>query len=180
MKAKDLSYIAICTALIVICSWLTIALPIMQFTLQVFAVAFCAYFLGVKRSVFSVLVFLLLGVVGLPVFSNFNSGYGAIVGPSGGFLIGFIPFVVIISSFELLAKGKIFLRIVGAAIAHLVLYAVGISWYVVLSVTSKGSEFFTVLTSFTVAMLPLYAIDIIKIVGAMFLASFLKKVLDRK
>lgn len=176
-RAKDIAYIAVCTAIIIICSWITIPLPAMQFTLQVFGVAFAAYFLGIKRSWIAVLAFLLLGSVGVPVFSNFNAGFGALIGPTGGFLIGFIPFAIIISLFTHLGKGKIVYELIGGLLGHIVLYIAGVLQYVIISVNANGTDFFTVLGAFLLAMLPLYAIDIVKIVAACFLARLLKRTL---
>ena len=178
MKAKDLAYIAMCTALIVVCSWITVPIPAMQFTLQVFAVAFTAYFLGAKRAVFAVLAFLLLGLVGVPVFSNFNAGVGAFAGPTGGFLVGFIPFTLIISIASHLGKEKVVNQVIGGVIGHIALYITGDLWLVFVQGFSSGDEFFSKLWAAVVLMLPYYAIDIIKIIAALFLARLLKRVLQ--
>ena len=177
MKAKDLAYIAMCTALIVVCSWITIPIPAMQFTLQVFAVAFTAYFLGAKRAVFAVLAFLLLGLVGVPVFSNFNSGVGAFAGPTGGFLVGFIPFTLIISITSHFGKEKVVNQVIGGVFGHISLYIVGDFWLVFVQGFTTADEFFAKLWAVVILMLPYFAIDIIKIVGALFLARFLKRIL---
>ena len=177
MKAKDLAYIALCTALIIVCSWITVPLPAMQFTLQVFAVAFTAYFLGVKRAVFSVLAFLLLGLVGVPVFSNFNAGLGAFSGPTGGFLVGFIPFTLIISVISHIGKKNVVYEVIGGFFGHITLYIIGDMWLAFSYGFSTADEFFAKLWSVVIIMLPYFAIDIIKIVGALFLARFLKRIL---
>ena len=178
MKAKDLAYIALCTALIIICSWITVPIPAMQFTLQVFAVAFAAYFLGIKGAVFSVIAFLLLGLVGVPVFSNFNAGVGAFAGPTGGFLVGFIPFAVIISLFSSVGKKSVVNQVIGGFLGHLSLYSVGNVWFVFVQGFTSADEFFTKLWAVIILMIPYFLIDVIKIIGALFLARLLKRVLN--
>lgn len=63
----------------------------MPLTLQTFAVALTGAVAGVKRASIATIVYLLLGIAGVPVFSNFNGGVQAILGPTGGFLVGFLP-----------------------------------------------------------------------------------------
>ena len=149
----------------------------MQFTLQVFAVAFTAYFLGVKKGVLSVLAFLLLGLVGVPVFSNFNAGASAFAGPTGGFLVGFIPFTIIISIVSQIGRKNVINQVIGGVIGHIALYIVGNIWFVFVQGFSEFDEFVSKLWAVIILMLPYFAIDIIKIVGALFLARFLKRVL---
>ena len=175
MKAKDIAYIALCTAIIVVCSWITVPIPSMQFTLQVFAVAFAAYFLGLKRSLIAVAAFLALGLIGVPVFSNFNSGIGAFTGPTGGFLVGFLAFAAIISLFDLIGKGRLSFMIVGGFVGHLITYIIAGVWFVF--VTAGGKGFFEAYLGYIVLMLPYYLIDLVKIAAAIALAKFLKKVM---
>ena len=97
-KTRDLAYIAICTSLICISAWITIPGTV-PFTLQTFAIFFTLGLLGAKRGMLSILIYILIGMIGLPVFSSFNSGLGVIAGPTGGYIIGFI-----FSSFVFISK----------------------------------------------------------------------------
>ena len=179
MKAKDVAYCAVCVALISVCSWISIPFFVVPFTMQVFAVVFTAYFLGVKRGLTAIVAYIILGLVGVPVFSNFNAGPAAVAGPTGGFIIGFIPFVFIAALFSgRNAKNAVF-GVIGGLIGHLVLYFIGVLWYVVNYVIGGGQEFFAILGGFLCAMLPYYFIDLIKIVLAFLAAKYLKKVLRR-
>jgi len=175
MKAKDIAYISICTALIAVCAWISINIPAMPFTLQVLGVAFAAYFLGIKKCSFAVGAYLLIGAVGVPVFNGFTAGFGSIIGPTGGFLIGFIPMAIIMALFSYIGKDKLVFQVIGAVVGHVTLYIIGNIWLTVL--TMGENSFFDRLWAVIVMMLPYYAIDIIKIVAALFLARFLKKVL---
>ena len=62
-------------------------------TLQTFAVAFCGFLLGRKKGVGAVGLYLFIGALGLPVFSNLQGGFSKLIGPTGGFLYGFLPMV---------------------------------------------------------------------------------------
>lgn len=80
------------TALLAVLSQLSIPMPSgVPVTLQTLAVVLCACILGWKLGTLSVLLYLILGAAGLPVFANFGAGLGAVIGPTGGFLIGFLP-----------------------------------------------------------------------------------------
>ena len=76
-------------ALTAICAWISIPIPPLAFTLQTFAVLLTLGLLGGKWGTASVLIYLLLGMVGLPVFSGFQ-GSAALAGPTAGFLWGFV------------------------------------------------------------------------------------------
>ena len=88
-KTYDLAYIAIFAVLIAICSWISIPAAV-PFTLQTFGVFIAVGVLGGKRGSLSVLVFILLGAIGIPVFANFSGGIGVLAGPTGGYIIGFL------------------------------------------------------------------------------------------
>ena len=81
-KTYDIVYIAVFAVIMAICSWISIPAAV-PFTLQTFGVFIAAGVLGGKRGTLSVLVFILLGAVGIPVFANFSGGIGVLVGPTG-------------------------------------------------------------------------------------------------
>lgn len=73
-----------------VCAWISVPAPI-PVTLQLFAVFTAAGVLGAKKAVITVLLYILLGTAGLPVFSGGGAGLQALLGPTGGFLWGFVP-----------------------------------------------------------------------------------------
>ena len=83
LRTVDIAYIGLFAALIAVS--MTVS-----FTMQTFAVCLCAGLLGWKRSTVSVIVYILLGMVGLPIFTGFKSGVAAITGPTGGYIVGFV------------------------------------------------------------------------------------------
>ena len=88
-QTLDLAYMAIGAVLIAVCSWISIPASV-PFTLQTFAVFFVLSILGGKRGTVSVLLYILLGAIGIPVFAGFSGGIGVIMGSTGGYIVGFI------------------------------------------------------------------------------------------
>ena len=113
------------TALICLCSWLMIPFPGVPFTMQTFAVCLSLLVLGGKRGSASIFAYLMLGLCGLPVFSGFQGGFSALVGPTGGFLMGFL--LGALGYWALTALG---VKPVPAAVACLAIsYLAGCLWY---------------------------------------------------
>ncbi len=129
MQVRFLARCALFSALMCICAWISIPFGNMTFTLQSFALILTLAVLGGKGATVSVLVYLLLGAVGLPVFSGFRGGFGSLLGVSGGYLWGFlIGCLVFWGITEIFGeKSKIY-----AAIAAMVsVYICGTVWFMV-------------------------------------------------
>ena len=102
-KTKRLTLIGLSAALLCILGPLSIPLPVspVPITLTNFAVYIIIYILGMHSGTVSVLIYLCLGAVGLPVFSAFSGGLGKLAGPTGGYLAGFL-FLALIQGFLIL------------------------------------------------------------------------------
>ena len=87
--AKDLAQIGMMTAVMAVCAWITIPFTI-PFTLQTFGVFVTLRLLGGKKGTVVIALYILLGVVGVPVFSGFGAGIGVLAGPTGGYIVGFL------------------------------------------------------------------------------------------
>ena len=87
------------------------------------------YILGWQRSAIAVLVFILLGVVGIPVFTGFQGGMGKVLGPTGGYIAGYIPLVIVTGLAVRAFPKKRTLQFLGMVAATAVLYALGTVWY---------------------------------------------------
>ena len=83
MKTRDVAYIGMFAALMAICSWISIPTTV-PFTLQTMGVFTAVGLLGGKRGTTAVLVYILMGAIGLPVFSGFTGGMGILFGSTGG------------------------------------------------------------------------------------------------
>ena len=91
-RTLDLAYIALFAVLMAVCAWITLPLPkpLVQFTMQTFAMFMALTVLGGRRGLYAMLVYLLLGAVGIPVFSGFRGGIGVLLDTTGGYIIGFV------------------------------------------------------------------------------------------
>lgn len=122
ISTKTLVMTAMFTAVLAVLSQISIPMPSgVPVTLQTFAVALCACILGWKFGTASVLLYLLLGAVGVPVFANFHGGFSAIIGSTGGFLIGFIPMALLTGLFNPKKNivGTVLCSALGLAVCHL-------------------------------------------------------------
>lgn len=170
LRISDLCQIAIFVAVITICSWISIPFTY-PITLQIFAVFTACSYLGFKRGIISVSVYLMLGIVGIPVFAGFQGGIGHILGVTGGFLIGFIIAATIIGIF--INKNSGFIRMFLFMLLALIgCYIFGISWLIITSSTLEANTFSVIATSF----LSLFLIDIIKILLAALVVCKLNKI----
>lgn len=116
-------------ALIAVFSWISIPIPIPLFpvpvTLQTMAVLLAAAVMK-RYAIIPVLLYLVLGCLGLPVFHNGMAGLGVVFGPTGGYLIGFIPAVLAAGLAYESSRREI--RIAGLVLATALIYLFGISW----------------------------------------------------
>ena len=90
MKIRNMVLSALFAALLCICAWISLPLGALTFTLQTFAIFLALLTLGGKWGSVSILVYIFLGAMGLPVFSGFQGGLGALFGPTGGCIFGFM------------------------------------------------------------------------------------------
>jgi len=94
MRNEQLKMLIVTTlfaAIIGILAQITIPLPLVPITGQTLAIGLAATILGKRYGTLSVLVYILLGIIGVPVFSMMQSGLGVVFGPTGGYIVGFIP-----------------------------------------------------------------------------------------
>ncbi|MCR5250325.1 MAG: biotin transporter BioY [Lachnospiraceae bacterium] len=142
LTVYDLAYIALMTALICVCSWITIPATV-PFTMQTFAVFVSVLLLGGMRGSLSVLIYILLGAVGAPVFSGFKGGLAALLGPTGGYIIGFFFSAICMWGFEKAASRsahKRLLCILSMLCALLLCYAFGTVWFERVYLTEDGTH----------------------------------------
>ena len=160
---RKLTRCALFAAMMALCAWIGIPLGHTVFTMQTFGVLLALGILGGKRGTISILCYLLLGAAGLPVFSGFRGGIGAILGPTGGYLWGFLATGLV---FWLLEKWS---RPAAMIAGILVCYACGTIWYM----TYTGGALAAVLAQ---TVLPYLIPDALNLVLALRLTKRLKKI----
>lgn len=133
---KSLARMAICTALIVVCSWLTVPFTV-PFTMQTFAIFFTVCLLGPWQGMISILVYILLGAVGVPVFSGFRGGLDALLGPTGGYILGFLATAPITGL--MMGDGKLRRLIPAMVLGFLACYVFGTAWFMVVYTRNTGA-----------------------------------------
>ena len=133
-RSKLLIYTGIFTALIAVGGWISIPLFAVPFTLQTLFVLLASVVMK-RYAVLPALLYVILGTVGLPIFHNGTAGIGVILGPTGGFIVGFIFAALAAGLF--FEKGKTVLDIAGFAVATVIVYATAVIWFMV----SSGSDF---------------------------------------
>lgn len=138
-KTLDMVYIALMAVLISVCAWISVPVSDVPFTMQTFGV-FCALgLLGGRRGTAAVLVYLLMGAVGLPVFSGFSGGLGRVLGPTGGYMIGFLFAGLVYWLISSLFGSGLWSMASGMAAGCVVYYAFGTAWYVLVYARGSGS-----------------------------------------
>ena len=159
-KIYDIVYIALFTSLISACSWLNVPF-VVPFTLQTFAVFATIALLGGKRGTITVVCYITLGVIGLPVFSGFNGGAAAFLGATGGYIVGFLIASLLMWGFEKLFGNRHFALVISMLLGLIVCYLFGSIWYMLIYMNEAGiSEFFAALL---VCVIPYIIPDIVKI-----------------
>ena len=171
LSTHDLTLTALFTALMAVCSWISIPTAI-PFTLQTFGVFVTAGLLGGRRGTLTIVIYLLLGAVGLPVFSGFTGGIGHMLGPTGGYIIGFIFTALIMWLAEHL-YGKADKVLVLSMIAGLIVcYVFGTAWFMI--VYTKNTGEIGLMTALSWCVIPYIIPDIIKIILAVILTRRLR------
>lgn len=130
IRTKQMVLIALMTAVTCVLGPLSIPLPFspVPISLTNFAIFLAIFVLGMKNGTISFIIYLLLGAVGVPVFSSFRGGFQVLAGPTGGYLIGFI-FLALIIGFALdHFDRKLVPTIIGMIIGMVVCYAFGTVW----------------------------------------------------
>ncbi len=160
IKAYDAVIIALMSSFVAVCSFVSIPVGSVPVTLQTFAVFVCVGILGKNRGTVSVLIYILLGLAGIPVFSGFQSGLTALMGPTGGYIVGFLP-AVFVAGLIIEKTGKKIPFMIASFLAGLIIcYIFGIVWYIFVFADGKTSLY----SAFTLCVLPYVLPDTVKIV----------------
>ena len=175
IEIKESVYVALMAVLICVCSWVSIPFMV-PFTMQTFAVFCSLLLLGGKRGMAAIGLYLFMGLIGLPVFSGFRGSVGHLIGPTGGYAIGFLFSGIIYTLLEPLLSGRKALRWSVFALAQIVCYLIGTLWFIMIyGIQSKSYSF---LSAFSICVIPFIIPDCIKIALAVLLCNRIKKYID--
>ena len=159
-SVRSMVYMALCVALMAVCAWIAVPFTV-PFTLQTVAVFLASGLLGRRRGTLAVCVYLLLGATGAPVFSGFRGGFGALLGVTGGYLVGFLP-AAYFSGAIMERFGRRTLTAVAAMAGGLLLcYALGTVWFVRVYMQTNGAIGF--ISALSMCVFPYLIPDALKI-----------------
>ena len=166
---------ALFSALITVCAWIAIPLPTnISFTLQTFAILTASAVLGWKRGSLAVLIYLILGIIGIPVFTGFRGGIGVLAGTTGGYLVGFL-FTALLTGFLIEKLGtKSYVRILAMIAGVMICYAFGTLWFWLLYLHDTGPIGLGTILSWCV--FPYLLPDALKIFAANFVTGRLLQI----
>lgn len=167
---------ALFAALMVICAWISIPVLDIAFTLQTFAVFLSLGVLGGRRGSLVCLLYLLLGAVGLPVFSGFRGGIGTLLGVTGGYIWGFLATALVYWGVTALLGETLFRRGAAMVLGLLVCYACGSAWFLMVYVQEGSAMGMGAVIAKCV--LPYLLPDAVKLALALSLAQRLKRVIS--
>lgn len=163
-----ISLIAMSTALMCALAPLSIPIQPVAITLATLALYVIGALLPFRLAAFPILLYLLLGFVGLPIFSNFQGGAQVILGPTGGFLMGYLPCILLESLLISLFPSKKWMYPLSMVLGTILLYAFGTLWVVFYGGYEIGK-------ALTVCVLPFLLFDALKIVVASVVGIRLRK-----
>ena len=132
-----LALTAMMAAVIALCSWIAVPAAV-PFTLQTFGVCCALLILGGKRGTLAILVYLLLGAVGAPVFASFSGGIGVLLGATGGYLMGFLLMGLLYWLITALLGEKLWVQAAALVLGEAVLYIFGTAWFMTVYTRSTG------------------------------------------
>ncbi len=172
LKTTDLVLIAVFTAVMAFCAWITVPSPV-PFTMQTFGIFLTVNVLGGKRGFFSVLVYLLMGITGIPVFSGFTGGISCLFGATGGYIIGFLLAATVMWLSESLRGKKPFSTFIFMAVGMIICYIFGTVWFTFFY--GNSSEKIGLWTAVTYCVFPYIIPDAIKLALAYAVSGKIKK-----
>ena len=172
MKTRDLTLIAVFAAVITVCAWISIPAAV-PFTLQTLGIFLAVGLLGGRRGSAAVLVYILLGAAGLPVFAGFTGGVGILLGPTGGYILGFLFMALVYWLGERRAGGALKGTAALLLLGLLLCYAFGTAWF--MAVYSMNTGPIGLAAALAWCVLPFIVPDLIKLALALLLVRNLSK-----
>lgn len=172
----DMVYVAVFTAIISVLAQISVPLGvIVPFTLQTLGMFLAGAMLGWKRGTLSVILYVLLGAVGLPVFAGFSGGVSVLFGPTGGYIIGFIFTALVVGFMTDKLGRKLWVLAVSMVIGLLLCYIFGTAWFIILyNIQGKAMD---LITALGYCVFPFLIADGLKIIVAAVLVNRLDKII---
>ena len=166
-KTYDITMTALMAAVTCILAPLSIPIGPVPISFTNLAIYLSLYLLGWKKGTVSYLIYLLMGFVGLPVFSGFTGGPAKLAGPTGGYIIGFIVMAVI-AGLVIDNCHKPWIQLIGMIVGTIVCYLFGTIWFCIVAD-------YTFKAALAVCVIPFIPADLVKMIIAMIIGPMIKK-----
>lgn len=167
-KVYQMAQIGVMAAVLSILGPLSIPIGLIPISFTNLGIYITLYTLGMKNATLSFIIYLLVGFAGVPVFSGFTSGPSKLLGPTGGYLIGFVFMSLIAGFFIDRFINKWYLCVLGMILGTSVCYIFGTSWLAYQANISASS-------AFAAGVLPFIPADLAKIIASAYLGSKIRK-----
>lgn len=167
LSVQNIAMVGVMTALMCVFGPLSVPIGPVPISLTNLVIYFAVIILGWKLGTISYLIYLFIGLVGVPVFSGFSGGAGKLFGPTGGYLIGFIPMAILVGIFVKKQKNAVIFYTIGMIVGTLVTYALGTAWLAYQLKLSFGA-------ALQAGVIPFIPGDAIKIVVAALIAPLIR------
>lgn len=175
-KIRNMTLSAFMAAVLCIIGPVVIPIGIIPFSLSTIGIYLMAIVMNVKNVLFSIILYLLIGLLGVPVFSGFSSGPGVVLGPTGGYLIAYIPAAMIVSYLSLQARNNQLLRDRFLSLSYLCILSLGnLLLYCFGSLWLTFSLSLSFVEAIQIGVLPFVIPDFLKIFIVVLLAREMKK-----
>ena len=169
----SLTRVAMMTAILCLLGPMSIPIGPIPVSLSVLGVLLIPYVLPVKQSLAAVSLYILLGLFGLPVFSGYSGGPAKLFGPTGGYIIGYLPMVLIAGLLiTRVAAKQWYWQISGMLLGLITCYALGSAWFMFLSKTTLSE-------TLSLCVYPFIPIDLVKIAAACIVGNTIRQILAR-
>lgn len=171
MKVKDMVLVAMFAAITAVLAQIAIPLPFtpVPITLQPFAVVLAGAILGSRKGALALIVYTLMGAVGLPVFAKFGAGLSVLLGPTGGYIYGFIIAAFVIGKIVESSQNLTYNRTLLAMVVGLIpIYILGMVQLAVVYKFSMGK-------AFALGVAPYVPLDIAKVVLGAYIGYAVRK-----
>lgn len=173
LTTRDIAYIGMFAAIMAACAWISIPAAV-PFTLQTLGVFTTLGLLGGKRGTLAVLIYILLGALGVPVFAGFSGGLGVLLGTTGGYILGFLLSALAMWAMERFSQKTAWMAL-SMVLGQLLCYAAGTAWFLLVYTRTTGPVGLTAVLGWCV--IPFILPDLVKIGLSLILTTRLRRFL---
>ncbi len=170
-KVYSMAVIALMTAITCVVAPFSVPIGPVPISLTTLAIYLSLYILGWKKAAVSCLLYILIGLAGVPVFSGFTGGIAKLLGPTGGYIIGYIP-MALIAGLAIDKFPRRLLQFAGLIVGTAVCYAFGTAWFCFQSGSGLAA-------ALSLCVFPFIPVDLVKMIIASIAAPEIRKRLDK-